>query len=167
MYTTLKQITGNIKSYGVKATSIEGQNDFAQKHALHKIYALINVKPAGGRQGKRWEFDIFQKINLPSNFLNKMKCEDKTVKFSQLSLALILMFDLHDFQTVRCMREREMSDRYQSLSSESVVTYPHVRRRKIQISPPPGEQDQANAPLVPKGQPPPHAMPHLPPPALH
>ena len=32
-------------------------------------------------------------------------------------------------------------------------------RRKIQISPPPGEQDQSNAPLVPQGQPPPHAVP--------
>jgi len=48
MYTTLKQITGNIKSHGVQVTSIEGQNDFAQNHALHEIYALINVKPAGG-----------------------------------------------------------------------------------------------------------------------
>ena len=61
MNTTLKQITGNIKGYGVQATSIEGQNDFAQNHALHKIYALINVKPGGGRRGKRWEF--FQKIS--------------------------------------------------------------------------------------------------------
>ena len=62
MYTTLKQITGNIKSYGVKATSIEGQNDFAQKYALHKIYALINVKPVGGRQGKRWDLTFFKKL---------------------------------------------------------------------------------------------------------
>ena len=80
----------------------EGQNDFAQNRALHKIYAPINVKP-GGRQGKRWEF--FQKISLLSNSLNKTKCEDKTIKFTQLSLALILIFDLHDFQTVRCMSE--------------------------------------------------------------
>ena len=48
MYTTWEQITGNIKGYGVQATSIEGQNGFAQNHALHKIYALINVKPGGG-----------------------------------------------------------------------------------------------------------------------
>ena len=48
MNTTLEQITCNIKGYGVQATSIEGQNDFAQNHALHKIYALINVKPGGG-----------------------------------------------------------------------------------------------------------------------
>ena len=59
----------------------EGQNDFAQNRALHKIYAPINVKP-GGRQGKRWEF--FQKISLLSNSLNKTKCEDKTIKFPQL-----------------------------------------------------------------------------------
>ena len=52
-----------------------------------------------------------------------------------------------------------MSDQYQFLSSESVVKYPHVRRRKIQISPPPGEQDRSNAPPVPQGQPPPHAVP--------
>ena len=63
MNTTLEQITSNIKGYGVQATSIiEGQNSFAQNHALHKIYALINVKPGGGgRRGKRWEF--FQKIS--------------------------------------------------------------------------------------------------------
>ena len=56
-----------------------------------------------------------------------MKCEDKTVKFTQVSLAFILIYDLHDFQTVLCMREGEMSDQYQFLSSESVVKYPHVR----------------------------------------
>ena len=53
MYTTLEQITRNIKGYGVQATSIEGQNGFAQNHALHKIYALINVKPGGGGGGAR------------------------------------------------------------------------------------------------------------------
>ena len=108
------------------------------------------------------EFDIFQKINLLSNFLNKMKCEDKTVKFTQLSLALILIFDIHDFQTVRRMHEGEMSDRYQSLSSESgvkLISPMPCWRRKIQISPPPGEQDQSKAPPVPQGQPPPHAVP--------
>ena len=64
MNTTLEQITRNIKGYGVQATSIEGQNGFAQNHALHKIYALINVKPGAGRgggRGKRWEF--FQRIS--------------------------------------------------------------------------------------------------------
>ena len=35
--------------------------------------------------------------------------------------------------------------RSQSFSSESAVKYLHIGRRKIQISPPPGEQDQSNA----------------------
>ena len=52
MNTTLKQITHNIKGYGVQATSIEAQNDFAQNHPLHKIYAPINVKPAGGGRAR-------------------------------------------------------------------------------------------------------------------
>ena len=41
-------------------------------------------------------------------------------------------------------------------SSESAVKYLHVGRRKIQISPPLGEQDQSN----------PHPMPYLPPAGL-
>ena len=51
------------------------------------------------------------------------------------------------------MREawkRETYVRSQSFSSESVVKYLHVGRRKIQISPPPGEQDKSNA--LPQGQ---------------
>ena len=51
----------------------------------------------------------------------------------------------------------------QSLSSESAVKYPHIGRRKIQISSPPGGQDQSNA--LPQGQQRqsnPHAMPLLP-----
>ena len=63
------------------------------------------------------------------------------------------------------MREawkRETYVRSQSFSSESAVKYLHVGRRKIQISPPPGEQDQSNA--LPQGQqrqsnPKPHALP--------
>ena len=63
------------------------------------------------------------------------------------------------------MREawkRETYVRSQSFSSESAVKYLHVGRRKIQISPPLGEQDQSNA--LPEGQqrqsnPPPHALP--------
>ena len=56
--------------------------------------------------------------------------------------------------------------RSQSDSSESAVKYLHVGRRKIQTSPPPGEQDQSNA--LPQGQqrqsnPPP--MPCPPPPS--
>ena len=46
------------------------------------------------------------------------------------------------------MREawkRETYVRSQSFSSESAVKYLHVGRRKIQISPPPGEQDKSNA----------------------
>ena len=57
------------------------------------------------------------------------------------------------FQTVRRMREAwkwETYVRSQSFSSESAVKYLHVGRRKIQISPPPGEQDQSNA--LPQGQ---------------
>ena len=65
------------------------------------------------------------------------------------------------------MREAWKGETYvrsQSFSSESAVKYLHVGRRKIQISPPPGEQDQSNA--LPQGQqrqsnPPP--MPYLPP----
>ena len=38
----------------------EGQNDFAQNHALHKIYALINVKPGGGGEAGQ-EVGIFSK----------------------------------------------------------------------------------------------------------
>ena len=38
----------------------------------------------------------------------------------------------------------------QSFSPKSAVKYLHVWRRKIQISPPLGEQDQSNA--LPKGQ---------------
>ena len=55
--------------------------------------------------------------------------------------------------------------RSQSFSSESAVKYLHVGRRKIQISPPPGEQDQSNA--LPQGQQRqsnPHPMPCFPPP---
>ena len=67
------------------------------------------------------------------------------------------------------MREawtRETYVRSQSFSSESAVKYLHVGRRKIQISPLPGEQDQSNALL--QGQqrqsnPHPHALPSPPP----
>ena len=49
--------------------------------------------------------------------------------------------------------------------SESAVKYLHLGRRKIQISPPPGEQDQSY--VLPQGQQRqsnPHPMPCLPPP---
>ena len=66
------------------------------------------------------------------------------------------------------MREawkRETYVRSKSFSSESAVKYLHVGRRKIQISPPPGEQDKSNA--LPQGQQRqsnPHPMPCSPPP---
>ena len=64
--------------------------------------------------------------------------------------------------------KRETYVRSQSFSSESAVKYLHVGRRKIQISPPPGEQDQLNA--LPQGQqrqsnPHPMPCPPAPPPA--
>ena len=68
------------------------------------------------------------------------------------------------------MREawkRETYVRSQSFSSESAVKYLHVGRRKIQISPPLGEQDQSNA--LPQGQQRqsnPHPMPCPPPPGI-
>lgn len=62
MYTTLKQITGNIKGYGVQATSIiEGQHDFAQNRALHKIYAPINEKLTGEGRARGGNLTFFKK----------------------------------------------------------------------------------------------------------
>ena len=75
------------------------------------------------------------------------------------------------FQTVQRMREvwkRETYVRSQSFTSESAVKYLHVGQRKIQISPPLGEQDQTNA--LPQGQQRqsnPHPMPCLPSPPRH
>ena len=68
------------------------------------------------------------------------------------------------------MREawkRETYVQSQSFSSESAVKYLHVGQRKIQISPPPGKQDQSNA--LPQGQQRlsnPHPMPFGPPPGF-
>ena len=71
------------------------------------------------------------------------------------------------FQTVQRMREAwkwETYVRSQSFSSESAVKYLHVGRRKIQIFPPLGEQDQSNALLQgQQRQSNPHPMPCLPP----
>ena len=73
------------------------------------------------------------------------------------------------FQTVRRMREAWKRETYvQSFSSESAVKYLHVGRRKIQISPLLGQQDQSNA--LPQGQQResnPHPMPCLPPRRLY
>ena len=71
------------------------------------------------------------------------------------------------FQTVRRMREAWKQETFvqsQSFLSESAVKYLHVGRRKIQIFPPLGEQDQSYA--LPQGQQRqsnPHPMPSLPP----
>ena len=67
-----------------------------------------------------------------------------------------------DPQTVRRMREawkRETFLRSQSFLSESAVKYLHVGRRKIQISPPLGEQDQWNKGPTKTIKSPPHALP--------
>ena len=75
------------------------------------------------------------------------------------------------FQTIRRMREAwkwETYVRSQSFSSESAVKYLHVGRRKIQISPPLGEQDQSNAlPQDQQRQSNPHPMPCLAPTPPH
>ena len=65
---------------------------------------------------------------------------------------------------MRKVWKRETYVRSQSFSSESAVKYLHVGRREIQISLPPGEQDQSNA--LPQGQQKqsnPQPMPCLPP----
>ena len=65
---------------------------------------------------------------------------------------------------MRNARKRETYVRSQSFSTESAVKYLHVGRRKIQISLPPGEQDQSNAlPQEQQRQSNPHPMPCLPP----
>ena len=100
---------------------------------------------------------VFDQL-LIKNMLKQTKFEDKTVKSTQPSLVLI---GLHEAW------KRETYVRSQSFSSEWAVKYLHVGRKKIQISLPPGEQDQSNA--LPQGQQRqsnPHPMPPyaLPPP---
>ena len=104
------------------------------------------------------------------NTLKQKKFEDKTVKSTQPSLVLIGLHDFLIFSNrmahVREARKRETYVRSQSFSSELTVKYLHVGRRKIQISPPTGEQDQSNA--LPQGQQRqsnPHPMPCPPPPS--
>ena len=74
------------------------------------------------------------------------KFEDKTVKSTQLSLVLV---GLHDFQSFPDRTAHAWSVEVGNICSVSVffvrVVSLHVRRRKIQISPPLGEQDQSNA----------------------
>ena len=74
----------------------------------------------------------------------------KTKQWNPLSFRLFSLASMisRSFQTVWRMREAwkwETYVRSQSFSSESAVKYLHVGRRKIQISPPLGEQDQSNA----------------------
>ena len=98
-----------------------------------------------------------------------MKRNLKTKQWNPLSFRLFSLASMisRSFQTVRRMREAwkwETYVRSQSFSSESAVKYLHVGRRKIQISPSLGEQDQSNA--LPQGQQrqsSPHPMPCLPP----
>ena len=79
------------------------------------------------------------KVQLNKNTLKQTKFEDKTVKSTHLSLALVMASMIFQiFQTVRRMREawkrkKEARSQSHSLSSESAVKYPHVGRRKIQI----------------------------------
>ena len=95
--------------------------------------------------------------------LNKIKNTLKQKKFEEKSTQLpLVLVSLHDFQK---LRSQETYVRSQSFSFESAVKYLHVGRRKIQISPPLGEQDQSNALLQgQQRQSNPHPMPYLPPP---
>ena len=106
---------------------------------------------------------VYLEVQLIKSTLKQTKFEDKTVKST-----LALVNGLHDFpdfpdRTRMCQAWKwETYVRSQSFSSESAVKYLHVGRRKIQISPPPGEQHQLNA--LPQGQqrqsnPHPHALP--------
>ena len=95
-----------------------------------------------------------KRFNKIKNTLKQRKFEEKS---TQLPLVLV---SLHDFQKLRSGKHNVRS---QSFSSESAVKYLLVGRRKIQISPPLGEQDQSNA--LPQGQQRqsnPHPMPCLP-----
>ena len=127
MNTTLEQITGDIKGYGVKATSIWRSKWFCSKPCFAQDLCTYQCKAGRGRRGKRWESDIFQKINLLSNSLNKTKCEDKTVKFTQVSLTFILIYDLHDFHPSQWSNV--------PMSGEERFKYPHPQENKISQMP--------------------------------
>ena len=121
-----------------------------------------------------WSIIVLAKIHLVALYrLIKSTLKNLNLKTKQWNPPSFRLFSLasmisRSFQTVRRMREawkRETYVRSQSFSSESAVKYLHVGRRKIQISPPLGEQDQSNA--LPQGQQRqsnPHPMPCLPPP---
>ena len=100
-------------------------------------------------------FDITEssEVQLIKSTLKKRNL--RTKQWNPLSFRLFPLASMipRSFQTVRRMREAWKGETYvrsQSLSSESSVKYLHVERRKIQISPPLGEQDQSNA--LPQGQ---------------
>ena len=111
-----------------------------------------------------------EEVQLIKSTLKQTKFGGKTVRTTQLLLVLV---GLHNFHLSRpygaCVKRGSGKHvRSQSFSSKSAVKYLHVGRRKIQISPPLGEQDQSNA--LPQGQQRqsnPHPMPCLPPPAAY
>lgn len=72
-----------------------------------------------------------------------MKCEDKTVKFTQVSLAFILIYDLHDFHPSQWSNV--------PMSGEERFKYPLPQENKIGQMP--HRYRRAN----------PHPMPCLPP----
>ena len=91
-------------------------------------------------------FDITEssEVQLIKNTLKKRNL--RTKQWNPLSFRLFPLASMisRSFQTVRRMREAWWGETYvrsQSFSSESAVKYLHVGRRKIQKSPPLGEQD--------------------------
>ena len=117
-----------------------------------------------------WSIIVLAKIDLVALYrLIKSTLKNLNLKTKQWNPPSFRLFSLAFmiFQTVQRMRKAWKWKTYvpsQSFSSESAVKYLHVGRRKIQISPPLGEQDQSNA--LPQGQQRqsnPHPMPCLPP----
>ena len=76
----------------------------------------------------------------------------KTKQWNPLGFRLFSLASVHDFQIFPDRTAHAWSVevgtyiRSQSFSSELAVKYLHVGRRKIQISPPLGEQDQSKCP---------------------
>ena len=108
--------------------------------------------------------------SIDQKHAKQTKFGDKTVKSTQLSLVSV---GLHDFLMFPDRTAHAWSAEAGNIcslsvfSSESAVKCLHLGRRKIQISPSLGEQDQSNA--LPQGQQRqsnPHPMP-CPPPRCH
>ena len=102
---------------------------------------------------RRFRGEWVKRFNWSKTRKNKRNL--KTKQWNPLSLHLFSLATTTSwsFQTVWRMCEAWKRETYvwsQSFSSESAVKYLHVGRRKIKISPPPGEQDQSNA--LPQGQ---------------